>query len=45
MNIEINKDRNIEIEMKEQLLEAIDMFEEIEGSKVTEEVSTPARDP
>ena len=43
MNIEINKDRNIEIEMKEQLQEVIDMFEEIEGSKVTEEVSTPAR--
>ena len=42
MNIEINKDRNIEIEMKEQLLEAIDIFEESEGSKVTEEVSTPA---
>jgi hypothetical protein len=43
MNIEINKDKNIEIEMKDQLLEAISMFEEAEGSEVTEEVTSPAR--
>ena len=42
MNIEINKDRNIEIEMKEQLLEAISMFEQVNDSKVSEIVTTPA---
>ena len=43
MNIEINEDRNVKIEMKEQLLEAINMFEETEGSRVTEEVKSPAQ--
>ena len=43
MNIEINKDRNIEIEMKDQLLEAIHMFEQADGNEVDEVVTTPAR--
>ena len=43
MNIEINKDRNIEIEMKDQLLEAVHMFEQADGNKVDEVVNTPAR--
>ena len=43
MNIEIKKDRNIEIEMKGQLLESMRMFEQADGSKVDEVVTTPAR--
>ena len=43
MNIKINKDKNIEIEMKDQLLEAVHMFEQAESSEVNDTVTTPAR--
>ena len=43
MNLTINKKNSIEIEMKDQLQETIDMFVLSEGSKVTEEVTSPAR--
>ena len=43
MNITINMGESIEIEMKDQLKETIDMFVQSEGSKVTEEVTSPAR--
>ena len=43
MNITINKNKNITIDMKDQLQEAIDMFVLNEGSKVIEEVTSPAR--
>ena len=43
MNITINQDKSIEIEMKDQLQEAIDMFTLHEGSEVKEEVTSPAR--
>ena len=43
MNIEINEDKNIEIEMKDQLLEAVSMFKQADGSEVDEIVNTPAR--
>ena len=43
MNITINKGKSIEIEMKDQLQETIDMFVQSEGGKVTEEVTSPAR--
>ena len=42
MNITINKERNIEIKMKDQLQEAIDMFEIVKGNKINEEVASPA---
>ena len=43
MNITINKKNSIEIEMKDQLQETIDMFFKSQGSNVTEEVTSPAR--
>ena len=43
MNITINGDKNIEIEMKDQLLEAVSMFEQTDGSQVDEIVTSPAR--
>ena len=43
MNIEINKDKNIEIEMKDKLLEVIHMFEQADGNEVNDIVTTPAR--
>lgn len=43
MNITINQKDSIEIEMKDQLQEAIDMFVSSEGEKVNEEVTSPAR--
>ena len=43
MNITINEDKNIEIEMKDQLQEAVDMFEQADCSKVNETVTSPAR--
>ena len=42
INIEINKGRNIEIEIKDQLLEAISIFKLSDGNKVNEEINTPA---
>ena len=43
MNITINQKDSIEIEMKDQLQDAIDMFVSSEGEKVNEEVTSPAR--
>ena len=43
MNIEINKDKNIELGTKDQLQDAVDMFEDSEGEKISEEVNTLAR--
>ena len=43
MNITINEDKNIEIEMKDQLQEAVDLFEQADGSQVNETVTSPAR--
>ena len=43
MHIEINKDKNIKIEMKDQLLEAMHIFEQANGSEVNDIVNTPAR--
>ena len=43
MNITINQKDSIEIEMKDQLQEAIDMFVLSEGEKISEEVTSPAR--
>ena len=43
MEITIEKDKKIKIEMKDQLNEAIDFFESWEGTKVTEEVTSPAQ--
>ena len=43
MNIKINKDKNIEIEMKDQLLEAMYIFEHDDGSEVNDIVTTPTR--
>ena len=43
MNITINKDKNIEIEMKDQLQEAVNMFEQADSSRVDEAVTSPAR--
>ena len=42
MNITINDDKNIEIEMKDQLKEAIAVFEAAEGETVDEKVTSPA---
>ena len=42
MNIEINKDKNIEIEMKDQLLEATHMFDQTDGSEVNDIVTVPS---
>ena len=42
MNITVHPRDKIEIEMKDQLQEAIDMFIEIEGEDVIEEVTSPA---
>ena len=42
MNIQINDEKNIEIEMKEQLEEAVASFEIAEGESVTELVTSPA---
>ena len=42
MNIHINDEKNIEIEMKEQLKEAIATFEAVEDESVTESVTSPA---
>ena len=42
MNIEINEDKKIEIEMKDQLQEAVDIFEASEEEKVSEEVNAPS---
>ena len=41
MNIEINKNKNIEIEMKDQLLETTHMFEQADGSEVNSIVTAP----
>ena len=43
MNIKINEKKCIEIEMKEQLKKVIDLFNEVNGSKVTEVVTSPAQ--
>ena len=43
MEITIDKNKKIKIEMKDQLNEAIDFFESWEGTKVTEEVTSPAQ--
>ena len=43
MNIDVNEDKNIEIEMKDQLLEATHMFEQADGSEVNVIVTAPAR--
>ena len=42
MNILINEEKNVEIEMKEQLKEAITSFEVAEGETVDEKVTSPA---
>ena len=42
MNVTINSQKSIEIEMKDQLQEAIDIFLQNEGGAVTEEVTLPA---
>ena len=42
MNITLHPKQKIEIEMKDQLQEAIDMFGQNEGDKVTEGVTSPA---
>ena len=43
MNIKISKERCIEIEMKSQLENVIDLFNEADGNKVTEVVTSPAQ--
>ena len=43
MNIKIREDKKIEIEMKDQLREAIDMFTDFEGNKIEEVVASPAQ--
>ena len=43
MNMKIRKDKKIEIEMKDQLRETIDMFNNFEGNKIEEIVSSPAQ--
>ena len=43
MKIEINKDKNIEIEMKDQILEATHMFEQANGSEENDIVTATAR--
>ena len=40
MNITINEDKNIEIEMKDQLQEAVDQFEQADGSQIHETVTS-----
>ena len=42
MNIHINDEKNVEIEMKKQLEEAVEAFEIAEGESVTESVTSPA---
>ena len=43
MNIKVRKDKKIEIEMKDQLKETIDMFETFEENKIEEIVTSPAQ--
>ena len=43
MNIDITEDKNVRIEINEQLRESIDMFVDSERSEVSEEVITPVR--
>ena len=45
MNLTINKGKNIEIEieMRDQLQEVIDVFSTSEGEEINEEVSSPAQ--
>ena len=43
MNITITEDKKLQIEMKEHLQEAIDMYSSIEGDGVNEVVTSPAR--
>ena len=42
MNIALHPHQRIEIEMKDQLQKAIDMFEQNDGEEVTEQVTSPA---
>ena len=42
MNIALHPHQKIEIEMKDQLQKAIDMFEQNDGKEVTEQVTSPA---
>ena len=43
MNIKINEERCIEIEMREQLKKVIDLFNEANGRKLTDVVTSPAQ--
>ena len=43
MNIKINKGKGIEIEMKDQLRNAIELFNEANGENVVEVVTSPAQ--
>ena len=43
MNITINEEKNLEIEMKDQLLNMIDMFACAEGQDIEEIVTSPAQ--